>query len=173
MDSTRDKLGRYVKGHVKSEETRNRISIKLKGHGYKHGGYDNPEYGCWKNMLSRTRTKNTSSYYYKMEVHEGWLAENNGFVNFLKDMGKRPSPKHSIDRIDGNKGYFPWNCRWATQTEQSLNQVHKRKFSPVAIENIRKARIGNKNALGHKLSLESRKKISENLKKYYARKDVK
>jgi hypothetical protein len=36
-------------------------------------------------------------------------------------MGERPSKKHSIDRIDNEKGYEPGNCKWATRAEQSRN----------------------------------------------------
>lgn len=40
---------------------------------------------------------------------------------FIKDMGPRPSPKHSLDRINNDKGYSPSNCRWATKREQRMN----------------------------------------------------
>jgi hypothetical protein len=43
------------------------------------------------------------------------------FDAWLADMGEPPSPKHSIDRIDNEAGYFPGNCRWATRTEQNRN----------------------------------------------------
>jgi hypothetical protein len=53
-----------------------------------------------------------------ISICERW----NVFENFLSDMGPRPSPRHSIDRIDNNGNYEPGNCRWATIDQQSYNK---------------------------------------------------
>ena len=52
---------------------------------------------------------------------DSWLGLT-GFSNFCEDMGVKPTKKHSIDRIDNNKGYEKKNCRWATVSEQNLNK---------------------------------------------------
>ncbi len=52
----------------------------------------------------------------------------NDFQNFLDDVGPRPSPKHSLDRLNNNLGYFKENCRWATGTEQQRNRYDNRFF---------------------------------------------
>ena len=57
-----------------------------------------------------------------IKVCDRWLES---FENFYEDMGPKPSPTHSIDRIDNYKlvdGYSKDNCRWATKREQSLNK---------------------------------------------------
>jgi hypothetical protein len=60
-----------------------------------------------------------------IKVCDRWLGSD-GFKNFIKDMGKKPSTKHSLDRINNDGNYTPDNCRWASQIEQKNNTSRNR-----------------------------------------------
>ena len=64
-----------------------------------------------------------------IDVCERWLGKE-GYQNFLADMGRRPSNKHSLDRIDNCSGYSPSNCRWATLPQQRRNQERYKQYHP-------------------------------------------
>lgn len=95
---------------------------------FKHGLYKSftLEHVSWACMQKRCFYKKHKHYKYYggrgITVCKRWKK----FENFLKDMGKKPTPKHSIDRVNNDKGYYPKNCRWATAKEQRANQ-RKRK----------------------------------------------
>lgn len=98
------------------------LSVINTKHGECTGNIMTTERKAWKAMKSRCRATNYSCkpYYYDkgIKVCKRWI---HSFENFLEDMGRKPTSKHTLDRIKGNKGYGPKNCRWITQAEQNRN----------------------------------------------------
>ena len=91
-----------------------------------HGMTDTQEHHIWKLMIARCHTSPDPLYGGRgISVCDRWR---NSFVAFYADMGPRPSPKHSIDRIDNDGDYEPSNCRWATPHEQGINKRDSRRW---------------------------------------------
>jgi hypothetical protein len=88
-----------------------------------HGMTNTYLYRLWSGMLRRCYNPNQRGYPdyggRGIIVCDRWKKS---FVAFYKDMGHRPTDKHSIDRIDCNGNYEPSNCRWATLEIQLSNR---------------------------------------------------
>lgn len=88
-----------------------------------HGMTETREYKAWCLMKARCYVINNNKYNEYggrgIIVCERWL---HSFENFYSDMGDKPTPKHTLDRINPDKNYEPSNCRWATQRIQQGNR---------------------------------------------------
>ena len=89
----------------------------------RHGKTKSREYATWLKMKQRCYNPNDQFYLYYggrgVRICDRWKES---FNNFLKDMGTKPTGKHTIDRTDVNGNYEPSNCRWATKSTQTFNQ---------------------------------------------------
>jgi hypothetical protein len=107
--------------------------INLK-HGEGRNGKESPEYRAWCSMKSRCENPGHRAFPdyggRGILVCARWL---DAFENFLKDMSRRPSSRHSLGRLDNEGHYEPDNCRWATPQEQNQNRRPTRKRSVVTI----------------------------------------
>lgn len=87
-----------------------------------HGLTGTAEYRAWHGARGRCRNPGDKQYPYYGGRGITVCAEWDDFVVFFRDMGPRPSSRHSLDRIDNDGPYAPWNCRWATATQQLRNR---------------------------------------------------
>jgi len=92
-------------------------------HGQQRRSYRTAEYLAWVNLRNRCSNPRVHNYHRYggrgITVCPEWL---HSFENFFAAVGKKPTPKHSIDRINNDGNYEPGNVRWATKSEQAYNR---------------------------------------------------
>ena len=88
--------------------------------------HESAGYGVWSAMRRRCYSPGDKDYPRYggrgIGICERWRTLPSGFPNFTEDMGPRPSPLHTLDRINNDGNYEPGNCRWATHSEQNNNK---------------------------------------------------
>ena len=81
------------------------------------------EIGSWKDMRARCSNPNHPEYKNYggrgITVCQEWTES---YADFIRDMGVKPTSKHSIERVNNSLGYCPDNCKWATSYEQVRNR---------------------------------------------------
>lgn len=87
-----------------------------------HAMSKTPEYTAWVQARQRCRNPKWPAFHRYggrgITICDRW----NDFRAFYADMGPRPSPAHSLDRINNDGPYAPENCRWATVRAQNYNK---------------------------------------------------
>jgi len=92
-------------------------------HGHNCKGKTSPEYRAWRNAKNRVCNTNFKGYARYggrgIKMCTRWL---NSFEYFLQDVGIKPSPNHSLERINNDGNYEPNNVKWALPIEQNHNR---------------------------------------------------
>jgi hypothetical protein len=103
-----------------------------RSHGASSGGKLTPEYKTWLGVRRRCLDEKCVGYQgygaRGVKMHPEWASDYNAF---LADVGPKPSPAHSIDRIDPTGNYEPGNVRWILRSAQNRN---KRRHLTVTID---------------------------------------
>lgn len=110
----------------------------------KDGRFSHPLYALWSQMKQRCSNPHMANFKYYgakgVKVCERWQE----FWQFAADMGARPSPLHTIERLDGDKDYEPGNCCWALQRQQARNKRNVKLTDEIVRQIKARSRRGEK-----------------------------
>jgi hypothetical protein len=91
-----------------------------------------PSHACYRAMLNRCLSPLNDHYAQYggrgITVCDRWKGEN-GYANFIEDMGERTDLKLTIERENVNGNYEPSNCVWATRKQQGRNRRTNREVT--------------------------------------------
>jgi hypothetical protein len=80
------------------------------------------EYVAWCSIKYRCYNPSCKDYRHYggrgIKMCDRWV---NSFDAFLEDMGPKPTPKHTVERLRVNEDYEPSNCVWLINVEQTWN----------------------------------------------------
>ena len=97
-------------------------TMGLLKHGHSRKGKRSSEYLAWCHMKERCQNPNDKGYHNyggrEIEVCERWQ----DFENFFEDMGEKPLPELTLERMDNDGNHEPFNCKWATWEKQADNR---------------------------------------------------
>jgi len=88
-------------------------------------------YKTYEGMMERCHNKKRKDYHRYggrgIYVQKSWHANARGFIEYIETaLGDKPSPSHSLDRIDNNRGYEEGNLRWSSKRGQQNNKSNNR-----------------------------------------------
>lgn len=117
-------IGHLRNGHTQSCGClhKERLDAANLTHGHTAKGARSPEFGTWVNIVTRCHNPNNGSYKdyggRGVFVCDEWRES---FETFFADMGKKPTPDHSLGRKNNDGPYCKSNCRWETKRQQGQN----------------------------------------------------
>lgn len=96
---------------------------KLAASGIKHNRSNTATYKLWAGIKYRLKSNRA---YEGVTMHEPWVRNFEAFESFIESLGPKPTPEHTLDRIDPHGNYEPGNLRWADKQTQSQNRRNSR-----------------------------------------------
>lgn len=106
---------------------------KHEKHGHAPASGPTPEYTAYLNARARCRANGPNAKYYSQRGIKFCF---NSFKDFLAEVGTRPGPEYSLDRINNNGSYEPGNLRWATKKQQAQNQRQRKQLEDFSLEDL-------------------------------------